>query len=119
MCTEKKRRDPAYVVCHSEEGARFPSSTVASGVWAEAVPLEQAHSLQEVGGGKATMREELEKIGYLGDRLASYKHSPLYSHFELHIGIVVDIFGQTHINTLIQLQSKAQFSKQRIRESAS
>lgn len=38
----------------NEEGARFPISMVASGVWAGEIPLEKAHSLQEVGGGKKT-----------------------------------------------------------------
>ena len=50
---------------------------VASGVWAGGIPLERAHSMQEVGGGKQTMRQELERIGYLGDMEASHKAMPI------------------------------------------
>lgn len=69
----------------NEEGARFPISMVASGVWAGAIPIEKAYSLVEVGGGSATQKSELERIGYLGDLDASYKANPIGAHFELHI----------------------------------
>jgi hypothetical protein len=75
---------------------------VSSGVWAGEIPLERAHNLQEVGGGPATMKQELERIGYLGDMEASYEAMPIavgygsqlchfieltiQAHFELHIG---------------------------------
>ena len=61
----------------SEEGARFPISMVSSGVWAGQIPIEKAHNLQEVGGGKQTMRQELHRIGYLGSVEASYKAMPI------------------------------------------
>jgi hypothetical protein len=64
-------------VIHSEEGARFPISMVSSGVWAGELPLETAHNLKEVGEGGRAMREELQKIGYLGEMEASYKTMPL------------------------------------------
>ncbi|MCJ1455224.1 hypothetical protein MMC28_005578 [Mycoblastus sanguinarius] len=70
----------------NEEGARFPISMVSSGVWAGKIPLERAHNLQEVGGGKQTMKQELERIGYLGTMETSYKAMPISAHFELHIG---------------------------------
>lgn len=69
----------------NEEGARFPISMVASGVWAGEIPLSRAHSLQEVGGGSATMRSELERIGYLGDVECNPAGTPMAAHFELHI----------------------------------
>lgn len=73
----------------NEEGARFPMMAVASGVWAEAVPLEKAWNLAEVGSGeqgtRRTMKEELDRIGYLGKQNASYKDFPFAAHFELHI----------------------------------
>ncbi|KAI0545013.1 hypothetical protein F4679DRAFT_491812 [Xylaria curta] len=69
----------------NEEGARFPISMVSSGVWAEDIPLETAHNLREVGGGTATMKSELERIGYLGSIPASYRSMPMAAHFELHI----------------------------------
>ncbi|KAF6231267.1 hypothetical protein HO173_010599 [Letharia columbiana] len=76
------------VAC-SEEGARFPISMVSSGVWAGQIPLEQAYSLQEVGGGKQTMKQELERIGYLGTMESSFSAMPIaassIAHFELHI----------------------------------
>ncbi|SCO87880.1 related to n-carbamoyl-l-amino acid hydrolase [Fusarium oxysporum] len=68
----------------NEEGARFPISMMASGVWAEAIPEERAHSLKEVSGN-ATVKSELKRIGYLGDTPASYKAMPIGAHFELHI----------------------------------
>lgn len=58
---------------------------VSSGVWAGDIPLERAHSLQEVGGGTATMKSELERIGCLGTVPASYRATPMTAHFELHI----------------------------------
>lgn len=62
---------------------------VSSGVWAGAVPLETAWNLPEVSasedGTKHTMKQELERIGYLGEQRASYKEFPFAAHFELHI----------------------------------
>jgi hypothetical protein len=69
----------------NEEGARFPISMVSSGVWAGAIPLEKAYNLIEVGGGKATQKSELEKIGYLGRLEASHKANIIAAHFELQI----------------------------------
>lgn len=76
----------------NEEGARFPMSMVSSGVWSGKIELEKAHNLQSVipAGDNATMKSELERIGYLGDVEASYKASPMAAHFELvrltHVG---------------------------------
>ena len=50
---------------------------VSSGVWAGKIPLEKAHSLQEVGDGKKTMKQELERIGYLGATESSYGRIPI------------------------------------------
>ncbi|KAL7622482.1 hypothetical protein AAE478_007988 [Parahypoxylon ruwenzoriense] len=69
----------------NEEGARFPISMTSSGVWAGEITLDRAHSLQEVGEGTATMKSELERIGYLGSTPASYRSMPMAAHFELHI----------------------------------
>ncbi|KAK0107325.1 hypothetical protein ONS95_004019 [Cadophora gregata] len=69
----------------NEEGARFPISMIASGVWAGAYSLEKAYNLVEVGSGNATQKSELERIGYLGSLEASYKGNPIGAHFELHI----------------------------------
>lgn len=69
----------------NEEGARFPISMVASGVWSEGIPLQRAHDLQEIGAAGRTMKQELERIGYLGTTEASYRAVPLAAHLELHI----------------------------------
>jgi hydantoinase/carbamoylase family amidase len=71
----------------NEEGARFPMSMVSSGVWAEEIPLEKAHNLKSVipPNDLATMKSELERIGYLGILPASFRSMPMAAHFELHI----------------------------------
>ncbi|KJX98994.1 beta-alanine synthase like protein [Zymoseptoria brevis] len=71
----------------NEEGARFPTSMMSSGVWAESIPLEKAHNLKSVipANDTATVKSELERIGYLGSTPASYKSTPMAAHFELHI----------------------------------
>lgn len=61
---------------------------VASGVWAEAVPLQTAWDLREVlakDGSPKSMKEELDRIGYCGERPASHHSNPFLAHFELHI----------------------------------
>ena len=72
---------------YSEEGARFPKSMTASGVWAGAIPLQEAWDLPDVNDQSVTQRTELEKHGYLGDMTCSSSSSgfPLSAHFELHI----------------------------------
>ncbi|KAL8926063.1 MAG: hypothetical protein Q9172_001942 [Xanthocarpia lactea] len=81
FCTSTRLRRTSL-----EEGARFPVSMVASGVWAGEIPLEKAHNLKEVGGNRRIMKQELERIGYLGKNDASHHALPLAAHFELHIG---------------------------------
>ncbi|KAF7917030.1 uncharacterized protein EAE98_010461 [Botrytis deweyae] len=68
----------------NEEGARFPKSMISSGVWAHDIPLSVAHDLCEVNG-PATMKSELERIGYFGATPTSYLDNPIGAHFELHI----------------------------------
>lgn len=62
---------------YSEEGARFPISMVASGVWAGMIPLERAHALKEVGSGTQSMKQALQQIEYCGTVPASYKSMPI------------------------------------------
>jgi len=70
----------------NEEGARFPVSMMGSGVWAGRIPLDQCWKVTEVGGGTRTVREELERIGYLGHLPANHQDGiPMAGHFELHI----------------------------------
>jgi hydantoinase/carbamoylase family amidase len=67
----------------NEEGARFKSCMVGSGVWAGAIPLETAHALKDDEG--ISLLNELEKTGYLGTVGCSYEANPLLAHFECHI----------------------------------
>ncbi|KEY71703.1 hypothetical protein S7711_02932 [Stachybotrys chartarum IBT 7711] len=74
----------------NEEGARFPMVTMSSGVWAGSTPLETAWSCLEVtpallNSPPQTVKQELERIGFLGDVPASHEAQPLAAHFELHI----------------------------------
>lgn len=71
----------------NEEGARFNTGMVSSGVWSGRYTLPFAHSLSaaEDKTGATTLKSELERIGYLGAVPASYQENPLSAHFELHI----------------------------------
>lgn len=98
--------DVGICVWTNEEGARFNISMMASGVWAGIIPQEQAYDLVEVGGGRATVRSELERIGYLGPVEASYKSNPMAAHFELHIeqGPILETTG-AKIGAVVGVQS--------------
>ncbi|CAK7205334.1 hypothetical protein SEUCBS139899_008104 [Sporothrix eucalyptigena] len=67
----------------NEEGARFPPAMLSSGVWAGAFTTEYAHARTDASG--TTLRDELKRIGYLGDVACSHTAMPLSAHFELHI----------------------------------
>lgn len=74
----------------NEEGARFPVSMMGSGVWAGAQDLQSIYKLKEVNAGtngqRRTVKEELERIGYLGNIPASpIEGVRMAGHFELHI----------------------------------
>lgn len=74
----------------NEEGARFPMVTVSSGVWAGSIPIEEAWNCLETSSlcrseQRQTLKQELQRIGFLGDTPASYKAFPMAAHFELHI----------------------------------
>ena len=73
----------------NEEGARFPLSMMGSGVWCGQIPLDKAHNTLEVGdpqGSRKSVKEELDRIGYLGETECSWKSGiQMGGHFELHI----------------------------------
>ncbi|KAL7916575.1 hypothetical protein GGI35DRAFT_433484 [Trichoderma velutinum] len=69
----------------NEEGARFPKSMMASGVWAGKIPLEHAYSIPDILDPSATVRSELQRLDYIGDVACSSTGYPLGAHFELHI----------------------------------
>lgn len=81
---------PEYPICviswTNEEGARFPMSMMASNVWAEPSIKEKVYALKSVTDTKpVTVKEELQRIGYLGEISCSYERNPLAAHFEIHI----------------------------------
>lgn len=69
----------------NEEGARFPPAMLASGVWGGAFTTEWAHARPDINDTGTTLKDELERIGYLGDIPCSHDANPLSAHFEIHI----------------------------------
>ena len=65
----------------NEEGSRFVPVMMGSGVFCGAFPLETAYAARDVDG--ISVREELERIGYLGDEVPG-RH-PIGAYFETHI----------------------------------
>lgn len=73
----------AVVNWTNEEGARFNTGMLGSGVWGGQVELQKAYDHQDAEG--KLFKDELQHIGFLGDIEASHKANPLSAHFELHI----------------------------------
>jgi len=70
----------------NEEGARWPLSMMGSGVWAGYLGQEKIYETKEVSGAGRTVRQELERIGYVGDVNANWESGvKVGAHFELHI----------------------------------
>jgi N-carbamoyl-L-amino-acid hydrolase len=65
----------------NEEGSRFVPVMMGSGAFAKAFPLEHAHSAVDNEG--KSVKEELEKIGYLGEQEPG--DHPIGTYFEAHI----------------------------------
>ena len=65
----------------NEEGSRFVPVMMGSGVFAGAFSLESVYAAKDVDG--KTVKEELERIGYVGEEEPG-KH-PLGAYFEAHI----------------------------------
>lgn len=81
---------PEYPICvvswTNEEGARFPMSMMASNVWAEPSIKEKVYALKSVTDTQpVSVKDELQRIGYLGSAPCSYVDNPLAAHFEIHI----------------------------------
>ncbi len=87
----------------NEEGSRFVPVMMGSGVFANAFSLEHAYAARDISG--KSVREELERIGYLGDETPG--DHPIGAYFETHIeqgpvledanrtiGIVTGVLGQ-------------------------
>ncbi|MFN3986252.1 MAG: Zn-dependent hydrolase [Rhodocyclaceae bacterium] len=65
----------------NEEGSRFVPVMMGSGAFANAFPLQKAYDARDVDG--KTVREELERIGYLGAEVPG--QHPVGAYFEVHI----------------------------------
>ncbi|KAF6830367.1 N-carbamoyl-L-amino acid hydrolase [Colletotrichum plurivorum] len=81
----KTNFDVGVVNWTNEEGARFPKSMMASGVWAGEIPKEKASALADIFDPSVTVKSELERHGYVGPLACSSEGYPLGAHFELHI----------------------------------
>ncbi|KAK2042155.1 hydantoinase/carbamoylase family amidase [Colletotrichum somersetense] len=80
--------DVGIVNWTNEEGARFPRSIMASGVWAGEIARGTAWNLADIFDPSVTVKAELERHGYIGALACSSDASsgfPLGAHFELHI----------------------------------
>lgn len=65
----------------NEEGSRFVPVMMGSGVFCNAFSLEHAYGAKDVAGH--TVREELERIGYIGQQVPG--QHPIGAYFEAHI----------------------------------
>jgi N-carbamoyl-L-amino-acid hydrolase len=65
----------------NEEGSRFVPVMMGSGVFANAFSLEHAWSAKDIDG--KTVKEELERIGYVGPQKPG--DHPIGAYFEAHI----------------------------------
>ncbi|MBL8303168.1 MAG: Zn-dependent hydrolase [Ideonella sp.] len=77
----------------NEEGSRFVPVMMGSGVFAGAFPLDHAYAAADADG--RTVRDELERIGYIGPERPG--DHPIGSYFEAHIeqGPVLEDHGTT------------------------
>jgi N-carbamoyl-L-amino-acid hydrolase len=65
----------------NEEGSRFVPVMMGSGVFCGAFTLEHAYAAKDIEG--KTVRDELERIGYMGDQVPG--QHPIGAYFETHI----------------------------------
>lgn len=65
----------------NEEGSRFVPVMMGSGVFCGAFSLEHAYAARDTEG--KTVREELQRIGYLGEQVPG--DHPIGAYFETHI----------------------------------
>ena len=65
----------------NEEGSRFVPVMMGSGVFCGAFTLEHAYNATDVDGKK--VRDELERIGYIGEQVCG--DHPIGAYYEAHI----------------------------------
>ncbi|OQE34666.1 hypothetical protein PENCOP_c016G02110 [Penicillium coprophilum] len=71
----------------NEEGARFTSGCTGSAVWSNHSSITAAQQMLTLDDSPCptTMKQELQRIGYLGSLASDFRSNPLSGHFELHI----------------------------------
>jgi N-carbamoyl-L-amino-acid hydrolase len=77
----RTRRPVEAVVWTNEEGSRFQPAMVGSGVFAGILPLEASLDARDEAGKR--FGDELERIGYKGERPA--RPRPIHAYLEAHI----------------------------------
>ena len=95
------------VVWTDEEGVRFSAGTMASGVFAGMVDLDDGLSCTDADG--KTVGEELQRIGYAGtEPVGGY---PVGAFFEAHIeqGPILEAEGKT-VGVVLGAQGKRSFT---------
>ena len=99
------------VVWTNEEGSRFTPAMLSSGVFAGAFTLDEAHACTDADG--KTFRDELARIGYLGDencgerRFAAFfethiEQGPILEREDKTIGVVTDAQGQRWFDVTVR-----------------
>ncbi len=99
------------VVWTNEEGSRFTPAMLSSGVFAGAFTLDEAHASTDADG--ATFRDELARIGYLGEEncgersFAAFfethiEQGPILEREHKTIGVVTDAQGQRWFDVTVQ-----------------
>lgn len=85
------RRSVEVVAWTNEEGSRFQPTLLGSGVYTGHLDATAMYGATDVGG--CTFRDELARIGFLGEALC--RADPIHRYFELHIeqGPVLDREG--------------------------
>lgn len=56
---------------------------MASAVWSGELDLEYAHKCSDTTNRSISIKDELQRIGYLGTKEVSHKTNPLSAHFEI------------------------------------
>ncbi len=83
----------ALILCDwtNEEGSRFSPAVMGSGVWAGKLELEEVYGSKDLRG--LIVKEELRRIGYLGETLCLA--FPVHAYYELHVeqGPVLERMG--------------------------
>lgn len=98
----------------NEEGVRFQPDMLGSGVYADIFDLDYAYEREDKDGN--TFGEELERIGYKGDKPA--EPEDLHCYFEIHVeqgpfleqadlsvGVVEGVFGFSWMNVTFEGQA--------------